>query len=151
MYDTLTFPTVATDVFQLDSWRISVDATFACVVVEHQAGRDVFRYDDQTHHFVFVCASAMDGGRVAQGPAMCDVSAAVGDLAPWLINEVIAVRVAWREFFDGVRQLPALTRAERQSLRRGRLRLVAGIDEPIDLSWPPELGERLAQSELQAI
>lgn len=152
MYDNLSFPTVATDVFQLDSLRVSVDATFACVVVEHSAGRDVFRFDEPTQSFVFVCASATAGSRVAPWPPMYDVSAAIGDLSPWLIEEIGAVKSAWGEFFDGVRELPVLTRSERQVLRRRRLRLVAGVDDQVELSsWPPEVGEQRAPRQLQAI
>ncbi|WP_435751549.1 hypothetical protein [Thauera sp. AutoDN2] len=151
MYDTLTFPTVASDVFQCDSLRVSVDATFACVVVEHSAGRDVFRFDEPTRSFVFVCASIADDALQDDWPAMCDVSGVLCDLAPWLIDEIAAVKKAWTEFFDGGRELPVLTRSERQSLRRGRLRLVAGIDPLIGMSGFPVVQERPIRSELQAI
>lgn len=132
MYRDLCFPAVATDAFRTDEVRISVDPTFACVVAQHSTGYDVFRYDESTKAFVFVCSSISDVEKpVGLPPALLDVSDAISELTPWLIEEVKAVKSAWVEFFDGGRQLPELTREEKHSLRRGRLRLVAGLDEQV--------------------
>jgi hypothetical protein len=126
MYENITFPTVATDVVRFADFDVSVDPTFACVVVKSSFGFDVFRYDDDAQVFVFVCASVVEGGADFV-PEMKVIQDALCELMPWLTEEVAVVRQAWIEFFDGARQMPVLTLDERRSLASQRMWLVAGV------------------------
>lgn len=127
MYKSITFPTVATGAVQFDGFTVSVDPTFACVVVEHAAGHEVFTYDEATSEFVFVCSTLTAHEPGEPLPQMEAMGAALDALSPWLVDETIAVRTAWFDFFGGVRQLPSLTAMERRHLDETRMRLVSGV------------------------
>lgn len=126
MYKSVTFPTVSTDEVRFEDFAVSVDPTFACVVVESEYGHDVFRYDEEALAFVFVCATVVEGG-VELVPEMSVIQEALWKLLPWLAEEVAAVKSAWVEFFDGTRQLPMLSAGEKRTLAEQRLKLVAGV------------------------
>lgn len=128
MYKSVTFPVVATDEVRFENFAVSVDPTFACVVVESEYGHDVFRYDEEALAFVFVCATVVEGG-VELVPEMSVIQEALWELMPWLAEEVSAVRQAWIEFFDGTRQMPMLSVGEKEMLSRHRMLLVAGVSE----------------------
>lgn len=131
MYKSITFPTVATAAVRFDGFSVSVDPTFACVVIEHATGHEVFTYDEATGEFVFVCSTLTVQGAGGALPAMEGVVQALDALAPWLVAETVAVRTAWSDFFGGVRQLPILTPSERHRLDEMRMRLVSGVQPAV--------------------
>ena len=127
MYQSIQFPTVATEVVIFDGFSVSIDPTFACVVVEQGGGYDVFTYDEAASSFVFVCSTCTDKILEASWSSIEKINEALKKLFPWLVKETVMVRTAWFEFFAGERQLPSLRANERELLADLRMRVVAGV------------------------
>lgn len=127
MYQSIVFPVAATEAVRFDEFSVFVDPTFACVVVQYECGYDVFRYDEEVCAFDFTCTGVPDAEALSRIPKSAEVSRALWHLLSWLDNEVTAVKCAWLEFFDGTRQLPMLSSAEKKSLGEIRMRLIAGL------------------------
>lgn len=127
MYKSIKFPGIATGEVCFEGFSVSVDPTFACVVITHQTGYEAFRYDEEIEAFVFVCSELTARDVDALMPDMELIVEALQKLTPWLVSEVVMLKVAWFDFFAGVRQLPTLTRAERRKLEEDRMKVVSGV------------------------
>lgn len=127
MYTSIAFPVAATEAVRFEAFSVFVDPTFACVVVQYARGYDVFRYDEEVCSFDFECSDIPDVAALKDLPGSGEVSSALWHLLPWLDAEVAAVKLAWLEFFDGVRQLPMLSSAEKRTLRETRMSVIVGL------------------------
>ena len=127
MYTSIAFPVAATEVVRFEFFSVFVDPTFACVVVQYACGYDVFRYDEEVCFFEFECSDIPDVMALKDVPGSGEVRSALLNLLPWLDAEVAAVKRAWLEFFDGVRQLPMLSSVEKKKLGKTRMSLIVGL------------------------